>query len=107
MKQYFPPLKIKKTDFDILQPSYEYVAHQQLQPLVINTMTIAEQAVYDTVMQERMKQVQAAENSRLLKLFKMEHNVPQKQDIDLTKFPTGLIYDTPGFEEIIRVKEEF
>ena len=33
--------------------------------------------------------------------------MPQKQDIDLTKFPMGLVFDTPNFEDILKIREEY
>jgi hypothetical protein len=33
--------------------------------------------------------------------------MPQKQEIDLSKFPMGLVFDTPNFDDILKIKEEF
>lgn len=37
----------------------------------------------------------------------MEHQIAQKMEVDLSKFPMGLVFDTPNFEDILKIKEEY
>jgi len=60
----------------------------------------------DQIMIERGRTLEAAENARQLTLFKLEHQMPTKQDIDLNKFPIHTLIDTPNFDEILQIRDE-
>jgi len=37
----------------------------------------------------------------------MEHYQPMKQDLDLTKLMHGQVVDTPNFDDLLKIKEEY
>ena len=39
-------------------------------------MSIAEQQIYDVMMEDRAKNIRSSENARMLQIFKMEHANP-------------------------------